>query len=161
MRPLTLHEAFWAHVRPETGEGCWLWSGPRDRGGYGLAYSVSITPRRRDVRAHRLSWEIHYGEIPDGMCVCHRCDTPSCVRPDHLFLGTALDNARDRQSKGRGFIVPSGEKHPNRRFTAEQVARIRAAYAAGSTKKSLARAYGMSSANIRSIVTGRTWKVAP
>lgn len=77
--------------RPELGP-CWLWTGARDRGGYG----------QFSGRAHRWSWLIHHGYRPGhGLFVCHHCDNPPCVRPDHLFLGTASDNARDMVAKGR------------------------------------------------------------
>jgi hypothetical protein len=91
----TLEEArFWARV-DKSGE-CWLWTGPRDKDGYGKA-----NVRRRALRAHRVSWTMANGAIPEGLIVCHRCDTPACVRPDHLWLGTQLDNVRDMTAKGR------------------------------------------------------------
>lgn len=86
---------FWARV--EKGPDCWTWDYPGP-GGYGV-----FVTGRKSYRAHRLSWEWAYGAIPSGLYVCHRCDTPPCVRPDHLFLGTAKDNAADRDRKGRGM----------------------------------------------------------
>lgn len=84
--------------------GCWLWIGRAKPKGYGR---IGIG-RNKQFAAHRVSWELFRGEIPAGMCVCHKCDTPSCVNPDHLFLGTHADNAGDRQRKGRGAINRSG-----------------------------------------------------
>jgi len=75
---------------------CWNWLAGKDKDGYG-----KIKIARKDLRAHRVSWEIHNGIIPGGLLVLHRCDNPSCVNPSHLFLGTALDNNRDRDAKGR------------------------------------------------------------
>jgi hypothetical protein len=85
--------------------GCWFWIGGTVRDGYG---SIGRGARGAGViRAHRLSWLIHYGEIPEGLNVLHKCDNPSCVRPDHLFLGTTADNMEDARNKGRWDPVES------------------------------------------------------
>jgi HNH endonuclease len=86
---------FWFRV-DKTGD-CWTWTGGKSRNGYGAFW----TKEKRLVRASRFSYEQHYGPIPNGMVVCHRCDNPPCVRPDHLFLGTQSDNMRDMWQKGR------------------------------------------------------------
>jgi hypothetical protein len=91
----TLEERFWEKV--QTGAGCWEWLAVRDRRGYG---QLGVNGKTR--KAHRLSWEINNGPIPDGLFVCHHCDNPGCVRPSHLFLGTHQDNMRDMIEKGRG-----------------------------------------------------------
>jgi hypothetical protein len=80
----------------EQSDGCWLWSGSKDRDGYGTYHVSRVTQK-----AHRVSWELSFGAVPDGLCVLHKCDNPCCVRPDHLFLGTQADNVKDMNQKGR------------------------------------------------------------
>lgn len=86
---------FWAAIT-KIQDGCWLWQGPMARKGYGRFYFT-----KGKVLAHRAAWELTFGIIPEGLHVCHHCDTPLCVRPDHLFLGTRSDNMTDAYKKGR------------------------------------------------------------
>lgn len=88
---------------------CWNWFKGKDSLGYGHVWDVSGSRL-----THRVSWLLFFGPIPDGLCVLHKCDNPSCVNPDHLFLGTKGDNNRDAKQKGRqrGYFV-AGDKHPN------------------------------------------------
>lgn len=88
---------FWKYVNKT--ESCWFWTGGRTVWGYGQTNSLG-----QKNTSHRLSWEIHNGPIPEGLCVLHKCDVPLCVRPDHLFLGTSLDNARDCVEKRRRYV---------------------------------------------------------
>jgi hypothetical protein len=98
---VTLVERFW--IKVDTGGICWEWLGGKNPKGYGHL-NREINGRNLPIRAHRFSWMIHYGEIPEGMCVCHKCDNPGCVRPEHLFLGTISDNGKDAWRKGRLWI---------------------------------------------------------
>lgn len=89
-----IEKRFWRKVQKS--DGCWEWQGSKNAQGYGV-----ITEGGKIIKAHRVSYRLHYGDIPDGLFVCHHCDNPCCVRPDHLFTGTALDNALDMRNKGR------------------------------------------------------------
>lgn len=146
VNPLT---RFWANV--ETGRGCWLWSAGKDKDGYGQFWDG-----KRRTRAHIFSYEAHRGPVPEGALVCHTCDNPSCVRPDHLFVGTNTDNMRDMVSKGRGARRP-GEANPMARLTAEQVAYVRAGCKVRGDQRRIARELGVSPATINLIVRERTW----
>lgn len=166
-----LAERFWARVvKTDT---CWLWTGAR---GPGYPYGRIARPGEKEsMGAHRASWELHYGPIPDGLCVCHRCDNPACVRPDHLFLGTLTDNWDDMRAKGRGSAPPLhiGDAHPMRRYpekvrrgeannkarlTVAQVQTIRARHGRGETIRGLARAYGVTKNAVAQIVHYQTWR---
>lgn len=133
--------------------GCWLWAGPRTVSGYGVARANASS-----VRAHRLSWQIHKGPIPTGAVVCHKCDTPLCVNPDHLFLGSQAENVRDRDLKGR---ASQGAKHSASiaglvaKLTPEQVVAIRA-----DTRRNvdIAADFGVTKENISSIKRNETWR---
>ena len=93
----TPQEKFFKQISNETHiNNCWEWIGNKDKDGYGRLSLNKI------IRAHRYSWELYFGKIPGDLIICHRCDNPPCVNPDHLFIGTHLDNARDREKKGRG-----------------------------------------------------------
>lgn len=108
---------FWKNVKRATGDGCWTWTGTRSktgqRGSYhrGAGYGHFMVADQKRVQAHRYSWELHFGPIPAGMVVCHRCDNPTCVRPDHLWLGTHKDNVHDMIRKGR---QSAGAEHGRR-----------------------------------------------
>jgi len=90
-------EKFLSRIIPEPNTGCWLWEGG-SRGGKGYG---QFNPRGKNFAAHRFSYQLHVGEIPKGLSVLHKCDTPACVNPEHLFLGTQTDNMRDRAAKKR------------------------------------------------------------
>lgn len=98
-------EHFWRRV--DTSADCSLWTGPVNRGGYGVYNHLG-----ERCLAHRAAWILTFGPIPDGMGVLHHCDNPPCVRPDHLFIGTQADNARDMNAKGRNVFQKHPEKMP-------------------------------------------------
>ena len=104
-RGRTAEELFYEYTMPIPFCGCVVWIGAMSSRGYG-----SLKFKGSSMRAHRFAWETFRGPIPDGLCVCHHCDVTSCVNPDHLFLGTQLENAQDRERKGRGN-QPSGERN--------------------------------------------------
>ena len=144
---------FWRHVKKT--RGCWLWVGARIKGRNGELRYGSIGGGGQGVSArcaHRVSWEIHFGVIPNGMYVLHKCDEPACVRPDHLFLGTVADNNHDRDVKGRQK-TPCGEAHWNAKLRDQVVATIRQLYKSTSiTQRQLARQYGISERQMWNII---------
>ena len=103
----TLRERFNAAYRVDVG-GCWEWVKGKTGRGRPSLYIGKVDGKDTQQYAHRVSYELHRGEIPEGMMVCHHCDNPGCVNPDHLFVGTAMDNRQDMVSKGRD---PRGEDH--------------------------------------------------
>lgn len=145
-------ERFWAKVDTSGGDdACWNWIGAK-AGGYGR-FGKAKTAQY----AHRFSYQIHHGDIPDQMLVCHRCDNPSCVNPKHLFLGTPLDNMQDKVQKGRAK-GGKGTRNARNKLTETQVLTIRAQWAAGlRNKRQLAREYGVCAQQITNIVTGKHW----
>ncbi len=152
-KPKSIAVRFWAKVRK--GIKCWEWQGALVCG-YGQLHGGVGKPR---YRAHRLSWALHFGPIPDGLHVLHKCDNTRCVRPDHLFLGTPLDNARDRESKNRGNPVAAGigEHNPNAKLTGADVLAIRVRLQAGESGRAIADAYQITPTTVSNIKTGKRW----
>lgn len=139
---------FWSKV--SKGSSCWVWTASRmDKLPYGRVCAVKGKP----VLAHRLSYAINRGEIPEGMHVLHSCDNPSCVNPDHLFLGTNEDNVSDKVAKNRQSRM-LGEAHPMAKLTDEDVRRIFTSKAKGVT---LALTYNVSPNAICRIRKRKTW----
>lgn len=144
------NERFWELVQKQD-EGCWEWQGRVNESGYGLFWHEG-----KNRLSHRFSWELHNGEIPEGMCVCHKCDVRTCVRPDHLFVGTTQDNTADKMAKGRHRTnPPRGMAAHNAKLTDDDVREIRASV--GITQKQLGEKYGVHSSVISEIKTGKRW----
>lgn len=151
---------FWSKV--DKNGDCWVWTGSRFTDGYG---QFTVAPR--NVRAHRFSWVVSHGAIPDGLCVCHKCDNPACVRPDHLFLATSQENTQDKVNKsrqarglrisGNQLNLVTGAGHHSAKLTPTQVREIRAAIEEGTTNTVLGRRYGVSGAAIRAIRNRKNW----
>ena len=144
---------------------CWLWLAATDRDGYG-----QFTYNGKQQRAHRISWILHNGEIPDGMFVCHRCDVPGCVRPDHLFIGSVKDNAEDCNAKNRqasgmthGSYTrpenrPRGTNNGKSKMMDSAIIEMREMYATGNWSQSdLAVKYGVTQVTVSHIVRGKGW----
>lgn len=125
-RPLA--DRFWEKVIKQ--EGCWEWSGAKHKFGYGM---IRLGGTQEKAAASRVSWMVHFGEIPHGMFVCHKCDNPVCTNPDHLFLGTSSDNCNDRERKMRG----------KRRLGAADAKLVKSLKDSGVSWRALARAFNV------------------
>lgn len=147
---ITLVERFWTQV--DRSGDCWVWIGTRNQKGYGR-FKAGNAP----IPAHRFSYELSNGKIPEGMLVCHTCDHPWCVNPTHLFLGTNAENMEDMVRKGRKKIV-KGEEAGSSKLTDQDVFDIRAAFATGEGAITLAKKYGLNRQTIYDITSRKTWK---
>ena len=134
---------------------CILWGGPVDRQGYGRTH---VNGRR--YRAHRVAYKNATGNDPGDLHVCHKCDNPSCVNPDHLFLGTQADNLADMRRKGRGKNPPlkRGEAHYEGKLTEQSVRVIRERRSTGERLVDIAADFGVTPALISHIATRRKWR---
>lgn len=148
---------FWSNVAQLDSDSCWIWTGGimfvRDFRGY-------FRNPGKTVYAHREAWRLTYGEIPEGMCVCHKCDVTLCCNPSHLFLGTQAENVADMRSKGRGrYRGTPGETNSQNKLTESQVKQV-LEMIENKTKKQceIASELGVSEALISCIKKGRIWK---
>ena len=148
-RPLA--DRFWERVCKT--DACWEWSGCKDKDGYGKI--VRAGGNGPEVRTHRLSWELEHGPVPEGLKVLHRCDNPSCVRPDHLFLGTTADNQQDMMRKGRST---RGSRSARAKLNEDTVLSILDLLHDGIKQARVARMFGLDKCTINHIWRGRTWR---
>ena len=157
---VSLEKRFWGKVSKKGDDECWPWTGKRDIFGYGIIRPV----RQSDIRAHRLSYELHYGPIPEGLSVCHRCDNPCCVNPAHLFVGTHQENMADMAAKGRQVFqrrperATHGEQHYAAKLDSSSIVAIRQRRENGEQLDQIARSYGVSKQTIWRAVHRKTWK---
>lgn len=151
----TLFQRLERNSIPEPNSGCLLWTGAVDHSGHGVitiwndegTKAVTTSP-------HRVAWQLHRGPIPEGMCICHKCDVPSCINPDHLWLGSNDDNMADMVRKKRANGFKPGSKHRRSKLTEENIRDIRTSNASGVT---LAQRYGISTANVSLIRSRKAW----
>jgi len=156
-RSCSLEERFWEKVDVRGIDECWLWKASTQKG-YG---QIGVKGRRAPDKAHRVSWILHYGGIPNGMSVLHKCDNPICVNPSHLFLGTQADNMRDMDEKGRristGAKNQRGEHNNAAKLNDALVRYIREQQKIGRSNQSIADEIGVSRRTVAFVVSGITW----
>lgn len=147
-RRVPLGVRLWRRVHKS--DGCWLWSGPVNKQGYGF---IGIEGNHNQG-VHRVAYLLEVGPIGDGLCVCHKCDVPNCVNPQHLFLGTNADNVADRERKGRRLYRKLGAQNGRAKLSDDQV---RAIYADARKQWDIARAYAISQATVHRIKACVGW----
>ncbi len=146
---MTLGDRFAEKYTVEPFSACWLWTGAMRNDAYG-----ALLVNRKWISAHRIAWELYRGAIPIGLHVCHSCDTPLCVNPAHLFVGTNSDNQVDKAKKGRAMRL-KGEQHGRSKLTSEQVQAVRSSK---ENDAALGRFYGVRKGTIRKIRIGENWR---
>jgi len=151
-----LFPRFWGKMSAPSDNECWAWKYGtfKKRGGYGQ-FSYNSIPSY----AHRVSWELVFGEIENGLCVLHKCDNPPCCNPNHLFLGTRADNNEDMENKGRSVKRGAlGEKNINAKLTAQDITNIKRLRKTGKPRKEVAALFDVSIATISRITSNKAWK---
>lgn len=152
----TLEDKFWRRFEVAGKDDCWEWQGTKDPHGYG-----SISKNNRTFYAHRISYEINVGEIPEGIFVLHSCDNPSCVNPKHLFLGTQADNVADRDKKGRQV---RGERVKGSKLTEKKVIRmrdLRKKHGKDMPYRVIGKKFNVSQQSAHDAVNGHSWHHIP
>jgi hypothetical protein len=149
----TVEARFWSKVKKADGDSCWEWTGARQKNGYG-----SFRLGDSNTSAHRASYIINVGPVSADIFVCHKCDNPPCVRPDHLFLGTAEENNHDREQKGRS---PDTHKAVPKKLTRQQVEEIKSMRSStGWSYVKIGQRFGVSKTNVGLILQGKIWTEA-
>ena len=139
-------DRFWERLERRGDDECWEWNHILTMDGYGR---MKWNPGEH--KAHRFSYRLHFGPIPDGMCVCHRCDNRKCCNPYHLFIGTRRENFDDMMAKGRNAF---GERHPRCKLKDDQVGEIRLLAAEGVKQMAIAAKFGVTPQCIGRIING-------
>ena len=152
-KDMTNIERFFQKVYPEPNTGCWLWSGAQHP--YGCHGSLNAKYYNGFAWAHRFSYFIHNGDFDRTKLVCHKCDVPWCVNPDHLFLGDYVDNNHDSYKKGRSI---RGSKHPSSKVTELQIPEIRRLYSEGILMRELAIKFNIGEGGIYKIIKRMGWR---
>ena len=148
-------QRFYSKVNLPNDHGCMLWFGAKDSWGYG-----HLNIYKKETKAHRLSYEIYFGAIPKGFYVCHTCDTPACVAPTHLFLGTPKDNSQDCLSKGR-FKNSQGELNGASKLDLKSVMEVIDLLKHGYSQTEIADIHGVTNTNIGYIHNNKSWAHVP
>jgi hypothetical protein len=145
---------FWEKVNlsNKTSSDCWEWIGLKSSKGYGV-FKVD----NENVSTHRYSWILHFGNIPNKLYVCHKCDNPSCVNPNHLFLGTQKDNMQDMSKKGRASNSV-GTNNPRAKLSDKDVYEIRRLKSMGIKSNQLVKIFRTPLSTIVNITNNHTWK---
>lgn len=152
-------ERFWSYVDKKSDDDCWEWKSYKGSGGYGHFYL-----NNKQHPAHRISWFLENGPIPKAdekgnrICACHKCDNTSCVNPNHLFLGTDLDNIKDRDRKGRRIpFKPAGKKNGNATISIETIKTAEKMLIDGAKNIHVAKSLNISEALVSNIKNGNHW----
>lgn len=147
----TPEERFWSKVNIKSDTECWEWTGSKSKKGYGL-----FDARCGESRAHRVSWMFSFGNVPNGVFVLHSCDNPSCVNPNHLFLGSAKDNTQDMIRKSRDSLI--GSKNSQAKLSEVSIVEIKTLYQSGISISKISSLFNVVYETIWDIVNGNTWK---
>jgi hypothetical protein len=140
---------FWNKVHKVDGNACWLWTDHRDKYGYG-----KIRIGKKMFLAHRISYELHFGEVPKGKEIMHKCDNPPCCNPFHLCTGSHIENCQDRTAKRRNLLF-SGSKNGNAKLNSEQVMKIRSL---SLPLENIAKEFSISITQVKRIRNFKEWK---
>ncbi len=155
---LSFEDRFWLKVGKQNNNECWNWLGAIITSGYG---ELHHTIMNKSKVAHRISYELHFGEIPDGLCCLHTCDNRRCVNPNHLYLGTHSDNMHDMVMKNRHVFVPfaNGINNPSNKLTEQHVKEIRFKYRNSVISQiELAKQYSINQSTVWEIVHNKIWR---
>jgi hypothetical protein len=150
-------QRFWSKVNKDAPNGCWEWTASLTHDGYGVFQVREVNHWRF---AHRVSYQMAHGDIPDGVLICHSCDNRKCVNPDHLFAGTPKDNTQDMIRKGRKYL-PIGESNRGSKLNTASVIEIRNLSQQGIRYPKIAKQFSVSVSVICEIVKRKAWRHVP